>query len=638
MAALHPKSVEWPILNRPQDPMSFRTRLTGFFVVIVVVPMVAVGILAFRLIDTSEQGKADARASGLASAAVSIYESETANGRLDAETIARELRNATGPALQARVQALVSRSGLARVVVQSGTRVVADVGNRSAIAPGRAIESNGLQVTASELLASQYAHDLAGPSVAVIVRQGSRTLSSTLPATAARPLPRQNNVTIDGTGYRAATETFPGFGAAPVAVVVLSDLSATKSSAQTSEVVAIIFIVVFLLLALAFSVLAARALEGQLGRFLEAARRLGSGDFSSPVPTEGRDEFAALAAEFNKMSAQLEHRLEELQQERARLRESIHRIGQTFESNLDRPALLELALRTAVDAVQATCARLTARQTPEEPLAQVGVVGSLQGLEERCHEAEQRAVSDGGLGEAASEGVFVASVALGPIEPGDGVRGLITVARPDREYDDDDRDILRSLAAQATLALENVELHYQVQQQAVTDELTGLANHGRFQELLQAEIEQVRRYRHPVGLIMLDLDDFKSINDTYGHQQGDVVLKQVARVLRDTSREPDTAARYGGEEMAVILPHTDLDGASAISERARSAIAALRIPRLDGAGTLRITASFGVAASADGDKDALIADADAALYTAKRQGKNRTVKAAPRPANVFSAE
>ena len=332
------------------------------------------------------------------------------------------------------------------------------------------------------------------------------------------------------------------------------------------------------------------------------------------------------------------HRLEELQQERARLRESIHRIGQTFESNLDRTALLELALHTAVDAVQATCARLTVRDSPEEPLAQVGVVGSLQGLEGRCHEAEADALSDGGLGEAEADGVFVASVALGPIEPGGRVCGLITVGRPEREFDDGDRDILLSLAAQATLALENVGLHYHIQRQAVTDELTGLANHGHFQELLQAEIEQVRRYRHPVALIMLDLDDFKSINDTYGHQQGDVVLKHVARVLRDTSRDVDIPVRYGGEEMAVILPHTDLNGAAAISERVRAAIEALRIPRLDGDAPLRITASFGVASSAEGDNDGLIADADAALYAAKRQGKNHTVTASSGAANVLSAE
>src|SRR5205807_6141225 len=97
--------------------MSFRTRLTGFFILIVVVPMVAVGFLVFRLIGDSEQGKADARASGLASAAASLYQSAVANGRLDAETLARELPRLHGAALQSRVRLLASRSGLARVIV-----------------------------------------------------------------------------------------------------------------------------------------------------------------------------------------------------------------------------------------------------------------------------------------------------------------------------------------------------------------------------------------------------------------------------------------------------------------------------------------------------------------------------------------
>jgi diguanylate cyclase (GGDEF)-like protein len=215
---------------------------------------------------------------------------------------------------------------------------------------------------------------------------------------------------------------------------------------------------------------------------------------------------------------------------------------------------------------------------------------------------------------------------------------VIAVARRGRPFTRDDRELLKSLATQATFALENVELHYQVRRQAVTDELTGLANHGRFQDVLNSEMEQVRRYRHPVALIMLDIDNFKSINDTYGHQQGDVVLRHVARIVRENSRDADSPARYGGEEMALILPHTDMEGSHAIAERVRSAIAGLRISRLDGQGTLRITASVGVAASSEGFKDGLIADADAALYEAKRAGKNRTVRASPRTANVSGPE
>jgi diguanylate cyclase (GGDEF)-like protein len=151
-------------------------------------------------------------------------------------------------------------------------------------------------------------------------------------------------------------------------------------------------------------------------------------------------------------------------------------------------------------------------------------------------------------------------------------------------------------------------------------------------------MEQVRRYQYTVGLIMLDIDDFKAVNDTYGHQQGDVVLRQVARVLRERSRQTDWPARYGGEEMAVILPHTELEGSYAIAERVRTAIEDLRIRRLDGDGVLTITASLGVASSSDGDKHGLIAAADSALYEAKRQGKNQTRRGSAQTANVFSGE
>jgi diguanylate cyclase (GGDEF)-like protein len=623
--------------------MSFRTRLTGFFVLIVVLPMVAVGFLVFRLIGDSEQGKAEARASGLSAAATNLYESAASSASVDAQTLGRALLGSSPSALRQRGTTLTSRAGLARVTLTRGSAAPIDVGDQTAIAPGSATVTPAgggtpVMVTASELTAGQYARQLSGRGVEVVVSEAGRTLTSTLGAAAGRTFPRQGKVTVAGTGYRAVTQSFAGFGGARVSVTVLSDLSATSTSVQTSQLVAAFFIAGFLLLAFLFSVTASRALQGQLGRFLSAARRLGSGDFSSRVPTEGRDEFAALGEEFNSMSSQLAGRLEELKQERARLRDSIRRIGQTFASNLDRQALLEVALGTAIDAVQATSGRLSVRSVPEEPLAESGVVGSFDGIESLVHEAEREALRTGRIGEASADGTHVASVALGPIASSHRSHGVITVGRREREFNDDDRDVLRSFAAQTTLALENVELHFQVRRQAVTDELTGLANHGRFQDLLSAEIEQVRRYEHPVGLIMLDLDDFKSVNDTYGHQQGDVVLKHIARVLRDSSREADTAARYGGEEMALILPHTDLAGSYAIAERVRTAIESLHIPRLDGEGILRITASLGVASSAEGDKDSLISEADGALYAAKRGGKNRTITSEAETANLFGGE
>jgi diguanylate cyclase (GGDEF)-like protein len=130
---------------------------------------------------------------------------------------------------------------------------------------------------------------------------------------------------------------------------------------------------------------------------------------------------------------------------------------------------------------------------------------------------------------------------------------------------------------------------------------------------------------------MLDIDKFKSVNDTYGHQQGDRVLVEVARVMRRLSRDVDLPARYGGEEMAVVLPQTDLAGAEQGAERMRAAIEGMQINRLDGGGLLPITASFGVASfpAEATDKTALIAAADAALYRAKRGGRNRVERAEP---------
>ncbi len=625
--------------------MSFRARLTSFFILIVVVPMIAVAFLVFRLISDSEQGKTDARADGVLDAATSLYQSESLAGGGDARSIARVLssRPATAPAWDSQARAttasLATQFGLARVVVLLGPRIVADVGSPTAVAPGTAtVRGRGLTVVASEITAGQYVRELSAPGVAVMVRRGTQVLADAGADLTGQSIPASGAVTVGGIGYRALTRQLPSFSRTGIQVTVLASVAATGGSPAGSRALALGFILGFLLLALGFAVLASHGLQGQLGRFLQAARRLAGGDFSSPIPIEGRDEFAALGTEFNNMSSQLAQRLGELSQERGRLREAIRRIGQTFASNLDRTALLDLALRTAIDAVRGTGGRISVRTGPDRPLNEMIRHGSLDQVQETLGEAERDVLDAGDVGEGVIGSLHVIAVPMGTPESGGYIHGLITVVRPGKPFSADDRELLRSLAAQATLALENVDLHQQVSRQAVTDELTGLANHGRFQDLLGAEIEQVRRYHHQVGLIMLDIDNFKSVNDTHGHQQGDVVLRRVARVVADSSREADYPARYGGEELAVILPHTDLEGAYAIAERIRTSVESLRIPRMDGQGMLNITASLGVAASNEGDKDGLIAQADAALYEAKRRGKNRTITAPSEAANVLSGE
>jgi diguanylate cyclase (GGDEF)-like protein len=625
--------------------MSFRTRLTSFFVLIVVVPMAAVGFLVFRLIDDSQSAKAQARTEGIAATAQSVYANEGRAASLDAQMVARDIANVPVGRLKSRIAAIARQTGLARVVVTIGTSPPISVGDRSAIAPGTAVlRASGSRprwtVVVSELSADAYASSLQGGGIQALVRlESGRTLATTLPAAAHVALPvKPSAITIAGRDYHAETRMFATFGGQMVHVSVLSDDAVTTGSLTADRILAAAFILAFLVLAFFFALLASRALQAQLARFLEAARRLGSGDFSSPIPTTGSDEFAALGEEFNSMSRQLDHRLQELEQERARVHSAITRIGEAFASGLDRDALLELSLHTAIDASQADRGRVSSRGNPEDALAETKRVGRLSGLESLILAAERAALEGGGSGQTSDGDVHLATVALGPMAPGGPTHGLITVCRDGRPFSEDDLKLLHSLANQATLAMANVNLHLETQRQAITDDLTGLTSYGHFQELLDTEMEQVRRYQYPVGLIMLDLDNFKTVNDTYGHQQGDLVLQHVADALRETSRDVDVAARYGGEEMALILPHTDLDGAYEMAERARTAIEALQVPCLEGGEPLKITASAGAAATSDGNKDDLIAAADGALYVAKHGGKNRTVRAASQVANVSGGE
>jgi diguanylate cyclase (GGDEF)-like protein len=427
------------------------------------------------------------------------------------------------------------------------------------------------------------------------------------------------------------------------------------SSIGQSRVLIGVILLGFLILALVLSVFIVRALQSQIDQFLGAARRLGKGDFSTPVPIHGDDEFAALGQEFNKMSRELEAKIAEVEAKRSELEETIRRVGDAFAAGLDRQGLLELAVRTAVEACDADAGRavpidarrmhavhiggshdrlmktITAAERDAFTIREENVADLLANLEASGSDApveQHRPTSASIDGVHAMAGPLRARVGAG--SEVDYV-GVISIVREGANFNETERELFAYLVGQAAVSIENANLHETVQHQAVTDELTGLFNVRHFHESLDNEIERSRRFQSSVGLAMLDIDDFKRVNDTYGHQQGDLVLLEVARCLRALSRDIDEPARYGGEELAVILPQTDLNGAELLAERMRSAIAALSIKRLDGNGSLAVTASFGVASlpMSAGDKESLIAAADAALYRAKRGGKNRVERAEP---------
>ncbi len=199
------------------------------------------------------------------------------------------------------------------------------------------------------------------------------------------------------------------------------------------------------------------------------------------------------------------------------------------------------------------------------------------------------------------------------------------------------RDMLRicSLAGQVAATIANIRLHRDIYTQAITDGLTGLFNRRHMQSALADERQRAQRYGHSLSVIMLDVDGFKSYNDTYGHPQGDVLLKMLAAILRETTREVDIVGRYGGEEFIILLPETPKVEALRTAERLRAAVAAAIFPGFadDPDMVVLKTISLGIATfPADAENmPALVQQADDALYRAKRGGRNQVVEAIPAP-------
>jgi diguanylate cyclase (GGDEF)-like protein len=215
-----------------------------------------------------------------------------------------------------------------------------------------------------------------------------------------------------------------------------------------------------------------------------------------------------------------------------------------------------------------------------------------------------------------------------PLKAKDKVNGIILADNfiTKKPINKDDLRMLIMLANQAGLAIENSQLYEKTLITAHQDSLTKLWNHGYFQYLLVVELERSKATATPLSLIMLDIDDFKIYNDSLGHQSGDMILKEIATLIKNQSRKMDYVCRYGGEEFAIILPYTDKKEAYLIAERLRENIAKHPFIKEEVQPNKSITASLGLASFPDNGTTAseLISYSDHALYEAKHKGKNNT--------------
>jgi diguanylate cyclase (GGDEF)-like protein len=222
-----------------------------------------------------------------------------------------------------------------------------------------------------------------------------------------------------------------------------------------------------------------------------------------------------------------------------------------------------------------------------------------------------------------------------PITAGSEVLGVVCVAdRLDNQpFSREDLSLSRTLTAPAALALARERARRDADefaQAAIMDPLSGLFNRRYFHERLEEELDRARRHNTTVSLLMIDIDNFKAINDRYGHLAGDAVIRGIGDILKRSVRRFDLCTRFGGEEFAIVMPGSGPENSAPVAERIRQRIEAFKPP--DGElADLRVTASIGMSVSSGGSARELIAYADQALYQAKEEGKNRLVTRIPPP-------
>jgi diguanylate cyclase (GGDEF)-like protein len=304
---------------------------------------------------------------------------------------------------------------------------------------------------------------------------------------------------------------------------------------------------------------------------------------------------------------------------------------QVTESEDEAHELLRRQLERSVDGARAVV--LVRNNSADRLQAKTPLPDQIEGLRDPLVGATPRAClavrfGRGHSEDAGDEGALLSCQICGalpgastcePLLVGGEVIGVVLVSCPG-ELEGSARQRIRETVAQAAPVLANLRNLAIAQLQATTDGLTGLSNRRAVQDTLKRMVAQSARGVSPLAALLLDLDHFKNINDTLGHDQGDEVLAATGAALRKAVRDSDFVGRYGGEEFLLLLPGTDKQGALEVAETVRKAIATIHVPSVN-----QITASIGVAVMPDdaGDASALVRSADRALYSAKKNGRDR---------------
>jgi diguanylate cyclase (GGDEF)-like protein len=580
---------------------SFKVKLVAYFLLLSLLPLAAAFWGFSTVAARSETRRVDARLQAGLRAANAAYQDELVAADDAAAALARNA--AFQRALLRHDRSTIQRllNGRPNLSVDAGSLHVGRTDPTAATRQVQVVGDHGVRgaVLAAVPLDQKLVSHLEGrsgldPDEHVILIEDRRVVAGpadTLGGSFEELPGKTHTLTFAGTRYRAVVaETLNDLPSATIGVISPQTRIDAANHAAFQRLLAGLFACLLLVATVAY--IEGRAIVRTLRRLVDATRAISRGDLQQRVPVHGRDEFALLGRTFNEMAAQLQTRLDELERQRARLRDVIARFGEALGATHDAAQLMRLIVEAAMEATA----------------AKGGVLIASSG------ELIRAGIPDG------DDKIEV------PLSAGQVSFGSLVLFGD--HFEDEERMTAVSLAAQAVVALDNARLHRIVERQALVDGLTGLANRRQCEETLAAELARLERFGGPLAVVVADLDWFKDVNDRYGHPSGDSVLREFAQLLQETLRDVDLAGRWGGEEFMLILPGTDLAGGAQVAERIRVGLAGRIVLSADGS-PIPVTASFGVAATPHASTAAgLFSAADAALYEAKRNGKNR-VETAP---------
>lgn len=379
------------------------------------------------------------------------------------------------------------------------------------------------------------------------------------------------------------------------------------------------------------SLVTGRWVHKPVEQLVQGTKEVGAGDLNARVKVSGKGEFSVLANSFNSMTENLAGSLNEIRLKNVEL-DLLYTILERISKTINFVELRKIIMAILSDTFETAETLIVSRlwdgegyeivfqqrdaEGPEKFVYVEGYKGDVpawlprETLERWIRgEIEEGEVSEDGL------------KAVLPLSVRENRLGLIVAVRaPSNPFDPQDARVLSALGDHVAMAFEHSRLYTM----AITDELTKLYTLRYFREQMEEQVSRFNRFGHTFSLLMLDLDRFKEVNDLYGHEAGNIVLRKVATIVSGCIREVDTACRYGGEEFTIILPETRASSARMVAERIRRETEETAID-LDGQGVVNITVSIGTSSCPqDGrDMEELIRLADESMYKAKRMSRNR---------------